>query len=165
MRLVVRVLTLNIGNKSIPEHRKKLMRSSKSLRGALLALKCTFILTMPMIRWVMGFTTYITECLRKDCFILKVTTLRREKFLYRPGDHPVLDLSTLLTLAQHPLYHKVVGMAEWAVQMGRFDIRYALTSLNRFSAAPMEGHLSRLVRIFGSLQSVSVRRKCIIVSP
>ena len=28
-------------------------------------------------RWVMGSTTYITECLRKVCDILKVTTLRK----------------------------------------------------------------------------------------
>ena len=99
MRLVVRVLTLNIGNKSIPEHQKILMMSSKSLMGALLALQCTFILTMPMIRWVMGFTTYITECLRKDCALLKVTTFHKEKLSCSPGDHPELDLSPILSEA------------------------------------------------------------------
>ena len=160
-----RVLTLKIGNKIIPEHQKILIRASKSLRSALLALRCTLILTMPMIRWVKGSTTFITECLRKGCALLKVTTLRNYKFPYSPGDHPVLDLSTLLTLAQHPLYHKMVGMTEWAVQMGRFDISYALTSLNRFLAVPREVHLSQLVKIFGSLQSVSVRRKGTVVSP
>ena len=30
-------------------------------------------------RWVMGSTTYITECLRKVCAILKVTTLWKDK--------------------------------------------------------------------------------------
>ena len=38
--------------------------------------------------------------------------------------------------------------------MGRFDIRYALTSLNRFSAAPRQGHLTRLIKLFGYLQTV-----------
>ena len=47
-------------------------------------------------------------------------------------------------------------MAEWAVQIGIFDICYALTSLNRFSAA---------VNIFGYLQSVPGKRKCVVVSP
>ena len=56
-------------------------------------------------------------------------------------------------------------MAECAVQIGRFDIRYALTSLNRFSEALREGHLSRLAKIFGYLKSVTGRRKCIVFSP
>ena len=30
-------------------------------------------------RWVMGSTTYITECLRKFCALLNVATLRKEK--------------------------------------------------------------------------------------
>ena len=55
-------------------------------------------------------------------------------------------------------------MAEWDYQIGRFDIRYTLTSLNRFSAASREGHISRLVNIFGYFQSVTGRRKSIIVS-
>ena len=67
--------------------------------------------------------------------------------------------------AQHRLYQQLVGIAEWAVQIGRFDTRYALTSLNHFSAAPREGHLSRLVMIFDYLQNVTGRRKSIVVSP
>ena len=55
-------------------------------------------------------------------------------------------------------------MSEWAVQIGKFDIRYALTYLNRFSAALREGHITRLVKIFGYLQSVPGRRKGIVVS-
>ena len=56
-------------------------------------------------------------------------------------------------------------MAKWDVQNRRFDIRCALTSLKRFSAAPREGHLSRLVKLFGYLQSVTGRRKSIVVLP
>ena len=56
-------------------------------------------------------------------------------------------------------------MAEWAIQIGRFDIRYASTSINCFSASPWEGHLTRLVNIFGYLQCVPGRRKIIVVSP
>ena len=51
------------------------------------------------------------------------------------------------------------------MQIGRFDIRYALTSLNRFSVAPREGRLSQLVKIFGYLKSVTGRRKIIVVLP
>ena len=56
-------------------------------------------------------------------------------------------------------------MEEWAVHIGRFDICYTVTYLNRFSAAPREGHLKRLVKIFGYLQKVLAKRKIIVVSP
>ena len=115
--------------------------------------------------WVMGSSTYITECLRKFCALLNFTTLRKEKLPCSPGDHPELDLIPLLCEAQHFIYQQLVGMVEWAVQIGRFDIRYALTSLNRFLAAPREGHLSWLVKIFGYLQSVTGRRKSIVLAP
>ena len=55
-------------------------------------------------------------------------------------------------------------MAEWASQIGRIDIRYALTSLNRFSAAPRQGHLTILIKIFGYLQTVLAEAKNIVVS-
>ena len=85
--------------------------------------------------WIMGSTTYITECLRK------------------------------LSEAQHRLYQQLVGMAEWSVQIWIFYICYALTSLDRFSTAPREVHLTRLVKIFVYIQNVP--RKCIsiVVSP
>ena len=89
--------------------------------------------------WVMGSTTYIAECLRKFCTLLKVATLRKEKLPCSHGDHPELDSSPLLSEAQHYLYQQLVGISEWAVQIKKFDIFYALTSLNRFSAAPWKG--------------------------
>ena len=112
----------------------------------------------------MGSSAYISECLRKVCVLLKVTTLRKDKLPCSPGDRPKLNLSPLLSESQHRLYEQLIDMAEWVVQIGRFDIRYALTSLNRFSAAPREGHFSRLVKIFGYLKSVTGRRIIIVVS-
>ena len=112
----------------------------------------------------MGSSTYITKFIRKVCALLKVDTFWKDKFPCIPGDHPKLDLSTLLCESQHCLYQQPIRMAEWDFQIGRFDICYALTSLNRFLEAPREGHLSRLVKIFGYLQSVTGRRKIIVVS-
>ena len=95
----------------------------------------------------MGSSTYILECLRKICALLKVGTLLKEKFSCNPSDHPKLDLSPLLCEKQHFLYQQLFCTAEWAVQIGRFDIRFALIYLNCLLAAPREGHLSRLVKI------------------
>ena len=111
----------------------------------------------------MGSYTYIKEFLSKVCALLKVTTLRREKLPCSPSDHHELDSSPLLNEAQHRLYQNLVGIAEWAVQIGRFDICYALTYLNRFSAAPIEVHLTRLIKIFGYLQTVPAKNKSIVV--
>ena len=99
----------------------------------------------------MGSYTYINECLSKVYALLKVTSLRKEKFPCSPSEHPEIDSSPLLVEMQHHIYQQLVAMAEWAVQIGRFEIRYALTSLNRFSAAPRQGHLTRLIKIFGYL--------------
>ena len=88
-----------------------------------------------------------------------------ERKICSPSDHPELYLSPLLSEAHHLLYQQLVGMLEWSVQMGRFDICYALTSLKRLPAAPREGHISQLVKIFGYLQIFPGRRKGIFVSP
>ena len=112
----------------------------------------------------MGSSNYTVEALRKVCTILKVVTFRKEKLPSSPGDHPELYLIPLLCEAQHRLYQQLVGMAEWDVQIGSFYIRYALTYLKLFLAAPREGHLSQLVEIFGYFQSVTGRRIVLLSS-
>ena len=69
--------------------------------------------------------------------------LRKEKLPSSPGDRLELYLSPLPGEEHHRLYQKIVGIAEWMVQIGGFDIRFAVTSINRFSAAPWGGHLKR----------------------
>ena len=113
----------------------------------------------------MGSSAYIMELLRKVCVLIKLAHLWKDKLPCIPGDHTKLDLSPLLCEEQHSLYQQLVGMAEWAVQIGRSDIFFALTSINPFSAAFMEGHLSWLVNILGCLRSVTGRRKIIVISP
>ena len=51
------------------------------------------------------------------------------------------------------------------VQIGRFNIRFSVTSLNRFSAAPKEGHIKRLVKVFDYFKDAAGRRKIIVISP
>ena len=84
---------------------------------------------------VMSRSTYTDEALRKICALLKVVTLRKDKLTSSPGDHPELYSSPLMSEGKHHFYQHLVGMAEWMVQIGRFEIRFTVTSLNRFSAA------------------------------
>ena len=113
----------------------------------------------------MGSSTYITKFIRKVCALLKVATTWKYKLPCSPGDHPDLDLIPLLCDEQHLLQQHLVGMSEWAVQTRSFYICFTLTPLNRFSAAPRKGNTSRLVKIFGYLQSVTGIWKSIVIQP
>ena len=46
----------------------------------------------------------------------------------------------------------LVGSANWCITLGRFDIHYAVSTLGRYSAAPKEGHMKVMLRVFGYLK-------------
>ena len=78
----------------------------------------------------MGSSTYTAESLWKVCVLPKVTNLRKIKLPISPADHPELYLSPLLGEGQHYLYHNLVGIVDCMFQIERFDICFAVTSLN-----------------------------------
>ncbi len=67
------------------------------------------------------------------------------------NDHPELDETTLLSKIQQRDYQRWIGVGQWLVTIGRYDIAYAINSLAQFSAMPRQGHLKRLLRVFGYL--------------
>jgi hypothetical protein len=76
------------------------------------------------------------------------------KNVYSPlphGDHPELDESELLDEDKTRLYQSLVGAMQWAISLGRFDISTAVMTLSSFRAAPRQGHLERVKRIYGFL--------------
>ena len=46
----------------------------------------------------------------------------------------------------------MIGSANWAVTLGRFDIAYATNTMARFSMQPREGHYNAMIRIFAYLK-------------
>jgi Reverse transcriptase (RNA-dependent DNA polymerase) len=70
------------------------------------------------------------------------------------NDHPELDTSVFLELDKIPLYQSLVGAIQWVVQIGRFDVTTAIMTLSRFRAAPRQGHLDRIKRIYGYLSKM-----------
>ncbi len=46
----------------------------------------------------------------------------------------------------------LIGMAQWACTIGRFDICFGVSSLSRFNAAPRQGHLDLAFHLFGYLK-------------
>ena len=64
-------------------------------------------------------------------------------------DHPEMDDSGLLNHDDHSRYRMLIGCGQWAVTLGRFDVMYATQTMARFSAAPKQEHMKRMLRVFG----------------
>ena len=45
-------------------------------------------------------------------------------------------------------YLIIVGQLQWLVTLGRFDIHAQVATMSRFRAAPRQGHMERLKRIY-----------------
>lgn len=67
-------------------------------------------------------------------------------------DHPELDDSDFLQGDEITRYQMLIGCAQWAVSLGRWDIQYAVNTMARFAMMPREGHLRRMMRLFGYLK-------------
>ena len=66
--------------------------------------------------------------------------------------HPEIDTSPLLDEDGVALYQTMIGMLQWTVTLGRFDIACAVMTMSRFRTAPREGHLHLLKHVFGYLR-------------
>ena len=66
-------------------------------------------------------------------------------------DHPELDMSDELPNDKVKIYQSLIGQCQWIIQLGRFDIAVQIMTLSGFRAAPRQGHLERLMRVYGYL--------------
>ena len=67
------------------------------------------------------------------------------------NDHPELDDSPLLDDDGIAKYQSLIGVLQWTITLGRFDIATAVMTMSGFRVAPREGHLERVKRICGYL--------------
>ncbi|MEL7196229.1 MAG: reverse transcriptase domain-containing protein [Bacteroidota bacterium] len=77
------------------------------------------------------------------------------------NDHPELDTSELLEGDDIVRYQSCIGALQWLISIGRFDIAVAVMTLSSFRAAPRQGHLDRIKRIYGYI--AKMRYACIRV--
>ena len=70
------------------------------------------------------------------------------------NDHPELDTSDFLNSEDTRIFQSMIGAAQWAIQLGRFDIAVHVMSLSSFRAKPRIGHLARIKRIYGYLSKM-----------
>ena len=67
------------------------------------------------------------------------------------NDHPEMDMSELLDDDGIHQYQSLIGVLQWTISLGRFDVATAVMTMSGFRTAPRVGHLERLKRICGYL--------------
>jgi Reverse transcriptase (RNA-dependent DNA polymerase) len=110
-------------------------------------------------RWCFGCKRYIKEALVRVEQMFGTLTKSTVPILH--GDHPELDESELLDDSGHRKYQMLIGILNWIVTIGRFDVTFATMSLSRFTSCPRKGHLDRALKIFGYLKRKPNRRICV----
>ena len=106
--------------------------------------------------WNVGCKKYLSEALSKVQEMFG--PISKESTPLPSNDHPEEDTSEILNAHKHRRFQMLIGMLNWIVSIGRFDVAYAVASMARFVACPREGHLKRAVRIFGYLKKHPNRR-------
>ena len=101
-----------------------------------------------------GAQKYVTTVSKKVEELLGVT-FRQHKSPMDPEYHAELDETPLLNESDHSVFRMIMGSAQWAITLGRFDIAYAVSTLARYAAAPRKGHLTAAIRVLGYLKGTS----------
>ena len=101
-------------------------------------------------KWMVGCKKYVVKAVHQVEAMFP--TLTRNATPMWANNHPENDNLPLLGDSNHRKFQMLIGMLNWAVTIGWFDVAYAMSSLSCFSACPREGHLKRALHIFGYLK-------------
>jgi hypothetical protein len=110
-----------------------------------------------------GHRTYITKMLDN---YERMCGLKPNKYSspLEPNNHPELDDTELLVPKGIKQLQSMIGAAQWAISLGRFDINTSIMTMSHFQIAPRCGYLEILKQIYGYLQqykdgAIQVRTK------
>ncbi len=107
--------------------------------------------------WYISVHTYIKQFCACAEQILGVHFKNYESPM-EAHDHPECDESDFISPTATTYYQMLCGAGQWRVNLGHFDIQFAIVTLSRFTIAPREGHMRRLLRTFGYLKNHSKSR-------
>ena len=79
---------------------------------------------------------YVAEVLRK--YQLEHGCLSKENIPLGTKEHPELDKTPICNEKDHKHFQFIIGVCQWLIVSGRFDLSYAVSSLSRFSCAPVD---------------------------
>ena len=110
--------------------------------------------------WASSSDNYVKEATKvafKRADLMGIKLDRKAKSPKNPFSNikyrPELDVSVQCTTNEHQFYQQLIGMARWAIELGRLDINVEISILSRYMAAPRTGHLAQLLHIFYFLHS------------
>jgi hypothetical protein len=66
---------------------------------------------------------------------------------------PELDVSNELGPELSSRYLQLIGIAQWAIELGRIDIHHEVSLLSQYQANPRVGHLKALYHVFAHMKS------------
>ena len=89
--------------------------------------------------------------IRGACADVRNPTKHQAPFTTGQERPPELDTSDLLDEDGIAQYQSLIGILQWMITLGLFDIGTAVMTMSGFRVAPREGHLTRLRRICGYL--------------
>jgi len=101
-----------------------------------------------------------TLCFDPIKYIQKILNVFENMFKEKPrpnssplekNDHPELDDSEEVDAEMITQYQSMIGVLQWVVSLGRFDICTAIMMMSHFHVAPLKGHVSQVKRIYGYL--------------
>lgn len=101
---------------------------------------------------ILSAKTYIKNVCDKIENLLEVR-LRSYDAPLEAGYHPELDDTEFLYGSDISKYRMLVGCANWAVTLGRYDIMFATVTMARYNHLPRRGHFMTMLRVFGYLKN------------
>ena len=66
------------------------------------------------------------------------------------GYKPRMDVMDECDAEHVSRFHKMIGILQWGVDLGRFDIKIEVALLSQYQASPQKVHLEALYLIFSS---------------
>ena len=100
----------------------------------------------------MSSDTYVKRALEEDV----------ERELLQANQHLSTRAVTMLPVKYRPeleldprrasYYMSLIGILRWMVELGRVDILMAVATMSSYMAAPRQGHLDNVLRIFACLK-------------
>ena len=109
------------------------------------------------IVWAQSPKTYVKNAIKTvedlleedgEGYVLKSNAKNPTPTNYKPE----LDVTDELGPALASRYLQLIGICRWAIELGRIDIFYAVSTLSSHQANPREGHLEALYHVFAYLK-------------
>jgi len=106
--------------------------------------------------WSMGCVQYLKEAIKNVEIELSKSNhclQGKPSTPMQTGYRPELDVSLVLGPEQANYYQSLIGILQWAVELGRIDIYIDVAMLSSHSAEPRLGHLEQVLNIFSYLKN------------